>query len=217
MPLDGGVEDALHAAQVLTDLLDLLRNSEKEVHVLFFVAAEVMDADIPDLAVAGNTTVSLLELRRRPRNVVMDDPPAALLHVDAFGGGIGRQEQPHGGSRVFKLRLHRLELIDVHAAVEQPQGVLVEAFLKKPLFEVEQRLLVLGEDDEPFVVTQLAASEQVLLDPGDQGLGLRVGLLGEGSELAGVFDGSPVVAEGFQRLVHTALKVLDAFGSGSER
>src|ERR1019366_7845875 len=60
--LDGGIEDALHAAQVLTYLLNLFRNSEKEVHVLFFVAPEIMDADIPDLPVAGDTTVPLLQL-----------------------------------------------------------------------------------------------------------------------------------------------------------
>ena len=95
----------------------------------------------------------------------MDDPAASLLHVDAFGGGIGGQKQPHGGGRVLELGLHRLELIDIHAAVEEPQRVLVEAFLKKPLFQVEQRLLVLGEDDQPLVVPQLAAGEQVLLDP----------------------------------------------------
>ena len=118
----------------------------------------------------------------------MDDPTASLLHVDAFGGGIGRQEQTHCGGRVFKLGLYGLEFIDVHAAVEQPQRVLVEAFLKQPLFEVEQRLLVFGEDDQAFVVTQLTVGEQVLLDPADQSFGLGVGLLGK-SELAGVFDG----------------------------
>ena len=49
MPLDGGVEDALDAAQVLADLLDLLGDVEEEVHVLFLVAAEVMHAHVPHL------------------------------------------------------------------------------------------------------------------------------------------------------------------------
>ena len=112
VPLDGGVEDALDAAEVLPDLLDLLGDVEEEVHVLFLVAAEVMDAHVPDLAVAGHTTVALLELRGRPGDVVVDDPATALLHVDAFGGGIGRQQQPHGGGGVFELGLHRLELVE---------------------------------------------------------------------------------------------------------
>ena len=85
---------------------------------------------------AGDAAIALLELRRRPRDVVVDDPAAAFLHVDAFGGGIGSQQQPHGGSRVLEFRLHRLEFVGVHAAVQEPQRVLVEAFLKESLFQV---------------------------------------------------------------------------------
>ena len=96
---------------------------------------------------------------------------------------------------VLKLGLDRLELVGVHAAVEQPQGVLVEAFLEEPLLQVEQRLLVLGEDDQPLVVPELAFVEQVLLDPVDQGFGLGVGLPGQGGEFAGVLDVLAVVAQ----------------------
>ena len=139
----------------------------------------------------------------------MDYPAAALLHVDAFGCGIGRQKQTYSGGRVFKLRFHGLEFVEIHPAAEDSERVLIESFQKQALFEKVQRLLVLGENDQAFVVTQLAVSEQVLLDPLHQNLGLGVRLLGQRSELAGVFDSSPVVSEGFQRLVHSALKVFD--------
>ena len=104
MTLDGSTEHPLDAAQVFLDLLDLLGDLQEEGQVFFLVATEVEDADIADLTVAGNAAIALLELRRRPRDIVMDDPAAALLHVDAFGGGIGGQEQPHGGSRGPRTR-----------------------------------------------------------------------------------------------------------------
>ena len=92
MALDGGVEDPFDAPQVLEHLLDLLGDVEEEIHVLFLVAPEVMNTDVPRLAMAGDAAVALLELRRRPGNVVVDDPAATLLHVDAFAvfsqGGI---------------------------------------------------------------------------------------------------------------------------------
>ena len=93
----------------------------------------------------------------------MDHPAATLLHVDTFRGGIGRQQQSHGGVRVFELGLHLLELVSVHAAEEQPESVLIESLLKKSLFEEEQRFLVLREDDQPFVISDLVVLiEQVL-------------------------------------------------------
>ena len=84
---------------------------------------------------------------------------------------------------VLELGLDRLEIISVHAAVQEPQGVLVEALLQEPLFQEEQGLLVLGEDEQAFVVPQLAVHEQILLDPLDQGFGLGVRLAGQGGEL----------------------------------
>ena len=52
VPLDGGVEDAFDAAQVLSHLLDLLGDVEEEVHVFFLVAPEVMHAHVTHLTVA---------------------------------------------------------------------------------------------------------------------------------------------------------------------
>ena len=134
-------------------------------------------------------------------NIVVDDPAATFLHVDAFGGRIGGQQQPHGGGRVLKLGLDRLEVIEVHAAVQEPQRVLVEALLQEPLFQEEQRLLVFGEDEQPFVVPQLAVDEQVLLDPLDQGFGLGIGLAGQCGELASVLGHLSAKPESFQGLV----------------
>ena len=65
--LDGGTENPLDAAEVLLDLFDLLRHFQEEGQILFLIAAEVEDADIPHLAVTGDTAIALLELRRRPR------------------------------------------------------------------------------------------------------------------------------------------------------
>ena len=82
----------------------------------------------------------------------MDDPAAGLLHVDTFGGGVGRQQQPRGRDWVFEVRLDSLKLDGGHPAVKQAQRVVVEAFLAESLFEMEQGLLVLGEDNQPLVV-----------------------------------------------------------------
>ncbi len=48
---------------------------------------------------AGDPAVALLEPGGGPGDVVVDDPAAALLHVDALGGGVGRQQEPDGGGR----------------------------------------------------------------------------------------------------------------------
>ena len=160
MPLDGGGEDALDAAQILEDLLDLLGDIEKKVQVFLFVAPEVMHAHVPNLPVAGHAPVPLLDLRWRPGDVVVNDPATRLLHVDAFRGGIGRQEQTNRSGGVLELGLDCLELVKVHAAVEQSERVLVEPFLKQTLLQVEQCLLVLGEDDQPLVVPQLASRQR---------------------------------------------------------
>ena len=82
--LDGRIEDALDAAQILLDLLYFLCHFQEEGQIFFLIATEVVRADIPDLTVTSDTTVALLELRWGPRDIVMDDPTAALLHVDAF-------------------------------------------------------------------------------------------------------------------------------------
>src|SRR5271157_4118486 len=161
MPLDDGGEDALDAAQVLEDLLDLLGDIEKEVQVLLFVAPEVMHTHISNLPVAGDAPVPLLDLGGRPGDVVVNDPATRLLHVDAFRSGIGRQEQTNGGGGVLELGLDCLELVELHAAVEQSEGVLVEPSPKQTLLEVEECFLVLGEDDQPLVVPQLASYKEV--------------------------------------------------------
>src|SRR5208337_2284298 len=138
MPLDGGGEDALDAAQVLEDLLDLLGDIEKEVQVLLFVAPEVMHTHVSNLPVARHAPVSLLDFGGRPGDVVVNDPATRLLHVDAFRGGIGRQKQTNSSGRVLELRLDCLELVKVHAAIEQSEGVLVEPFQKQSLLQIEQ-------------------------------------------------------------------------------
>ena len=93
---------------------------------------------------------------------------------------------------------------------------LSKPFLEQPLFQVEERLLVLGKDDQPLVVTELAVGKEVLLDPADQSFGLGVGLLGKLLKLARVFDGVSVVAEGFQGLIDLSLQVLGRLTPAAE-
>ena len=93
----------------------------------------------------------------------MNDPATRLLHVDAFRGGIGRQEQTNRSSGVLELGLDCLELVKVHAAVEQSERVLVEPFLKQTLLQVEQCLLVLGEHDQPLVSRSLPPTKRFFL------------------------------------------------------
>ena len=61
VPLNRRIKNSFDAAEVLPHRLDLLSDFEEEIHVFLLIAPEVMHADIPPLAVAGNTTIALLK------------------------------------------------------------------------------------------------------------------------------------------------------------
>ena len=137
----------------------------------------------------------------------MNDPAAGLLHVDAFRSGIGGKKQADGSGPILELVPHRLELVCPHAAVEEPQGVLVKAFLKETLLQVEQRLFVLGEYDQAFIFIQLAFDEEILLNPRHKCFGLGVRLLRQGRQLVGILERSCGRIQVVRAPIHPALKV----------
>ena len=91
-------------------------------------------------------------------------PSAIALVLFAYGAG------ELGGPVGIGL-LHGLKLVGVHPTIEQAERVFVEAFLKQTLLQKEERFLVLGENDQLFVVTKFVLDEEILLDPFYQSVG----------------------------------------------
>ncbi len=94
----------------------------------------------------------LLEAVRVPRQIVVHHQVRAL-EVDAFAGGVGRQQHldlgivPEG-----LLRLH--PLLAAHAAVDDDDRFLAAEQRDDPFLQVVQRVAVLGEDDQLLVGTE---------------------------------------------------------------
>ena len=137
------------AAQVFPDRLDLLRHPHQELQVgvqvrgpagerrllplLVALADEVVDEDLPLtvggeealLPVAVDAPVALLQPVRVPRDFVVDEPVAVVLEVQAFGGGVGGEQDAHRAD--FGRRLEGgfdlFPLVRVHAAVHGQQPV----------------------------------------------------------------------------------------------
>ena len=128
-----------HAAQVFADLLDLLRRPPEELQVALQaagVAAEGRNAGVVaradeveylhlagPLAVPVDAAVALLHAVGVPGDLVVDQPRAVVLQVDALGCGVGGQQDTH--RRLLRVclegRLDRLPLVDVHAAEQGQQ------------------------------------------------------------------------------------------------
>ena len=198
--LDLAGDDGADFAEVFADGFHLEGGTHEEFQIAFqvadlagdtggveAVADEVMDMHLVRLlAVAIHPAVALLHAVGVPGNLEVDQLGTVVLQVDAFGGGIGGEQDADRGFLGVGLEggLDRLALIVGHAAVDHLQpAVLGEAFAGQ---QVEQPFLggaVFGEDDDALVVP-LAAGAQGLLEPVDQGLGLAVGAL---AGLGGVF------------------------------
>ena len=146
----------------------------------------MVDEDLP-LAVGGeeallpvavDAPVALLQPVRVPRDFVVDEPVAVVLEVQAFGGGVGGEQDAHRAD--FGSRLEGgfdiLPLLQVHAAVHGQQPVVAgEALLGEDFLEPVLRGPVFGEEDDPLVAPFLVGAN-VRVEPVDQALHLRVEL-----------------------------------------
>ena len=130
--------------------------------VLVALADEVVDEDLPLavgreealLPVAVDTPVALLQPVRVPRDFVVDEPVAVVLEVDAFGGGVGGEQDADRADSGADLEsgLDIFPVLRVHAAVHGQQPVAArEAVLGENFLQPVLRGPVLGEDDDPLV------------------------------------------------------------------
>src|SRR5918993_145861 len=96
--------------------------------------------DGPALADSIDTSDPLLETRRVPWQLVVHDEATLAVQVQPFRGGIGGQQQ---SAVLVELRRHARALARGQAALRVPRG-------RRPRREVDQRVAVLGEDDDGF-------------------------------------------------------------------
>ena len=193
-------DDGANLAEVFADGFHLEGGTHEEFEIAFQIADlaggtggveaaadEVVDMHLVGLlTVAIHAAIALLHAVGVPGNLEVDQAGAVVLQVDAFGGGIGGEQDAHRGFLGVGLEggLDRFALVVRHAAVDHHQpAVRGEALAGQ---QVEQPFLggaVFGEDDDALFVP-LAAGAQGLFQPVDEGLGLAVGAL---AGLGGVF------------------------------
>jgi len=175
-------------AEVVTDLLDLVRHLREEPElggergrvVLPSLGDEVADLDEGvRLAVAVDTAVALLQPGRVPRDLPVEHPPAVQLEVDALRGGVGGHQDPHRrpGWTGLELGLRALTVVGVHAPVEGGDPLAPVAAEPVGEEEVDQPLLgvpVLSEDDDPLVVPPASRGPAGGLEPLEEHVGPRV-------------------------------------------
>ena len=116
---------------------------------------EMMSEHIVFLAMAVHTAVALFEAIRIPRDLVVHDPVAIILKIDAFRGGIGCQEDANFG--LFRRRLEGgfdlLALLDVHTAVDRFQATVTsKALAGQQALKILLGRSVFGENDDALVV-----------------------------------------------------------------
>ena len=201
-PAQHGLLDLLgdhrtHFAEVFPDCLDLADGSHQELQVGFKVADlrlltialpvvvpladEVVDEHaLRSLPVPVDTAVALFEAVRVPGDLEVDHPGAVVLKVDAFGSGVGGQQDADGTVLGVGLegRLDPLPVLRVHAAVHRHEAVAAgEPLRSQNTLEPVLGVPVLGEDDDSLVAPGTVGTD-VLVEPADQPLGLGVELRG---------------------------------------
>ena len=99
-------DDRSDLAEVFADGFDLQRGAQEKLQIAFQVAgglprfgfAEAVADEVVDvhlrmlLAVAVDAAVALLHPVWVPGDFVVNELPAVILQVDAFGGSIGREQ-----------------------------------------------------------------------------------------------------------------------------
>ena len=138
------VEDL--AAQRRSRLVQLLEQRPVDLALPRALGDQVPEVADLRLADAVDATEPLLQPVGVPRQVVVDHQVRAL-QVDAFAGGVGRDE--HLDERVVPERFLGLHaILAAHAAVDHDHRVLAPEQRGDALLEVVQRVALLREDHE---------------------------------------------------------------------
>ena len=190
-----GRDHHAYFAQILADVLHLLRRPRQELQVrfqlihgqtfgLFFVAIrhEVIDQHLVFLTVPVHAPVALFHAVGVPRDFKMHQPVAVILQVNAFRCSIGRQQDAHRAlvGAGLESRLDLFALFIIHPTVKRQKPLaLGQAFGGQQGLQPVLRGAILGKDDHPLVRPLSACPRRVAgfhnrLQPLDKRLGLAV-------------------------------------------
>ena len=149
----------LVGAQFAADLLEPFEQLLQDAALAGVLGDEVEDQAVLFLAVTVDAADALFQADGIPGDVEVDHHPAEL-QVDAFAGGLGRDEYL---GRFLELalgidaRARRVAIADLHAAVDlrERQAPLAQfsdrAVLAAVARQVVEGVLVLGEDEQPHL------------------------------------------------------------------
>src|SRR5690606_27331256 len=141
------VEDL--ATQRLPGFLELFEQAAVNVAFARFFRDEVPQVADLGLADAVDAAEALLQAVRVPRQVVVDHQVRAL-EVNAFAGGIGREQHPDLGV-VQESLLGLAPIFAPHAAMDGDDGILAAEQRADLPFEVVEGIPVLREDHQFLV------------------------------------------------------------------
>jgi hypothetical protein len=127
------------------------------------------------LAVSIDPAISLLHDVGIVGNLDVDQAIAVVLQIDAFGRGIGGEQDTNIG--IFRIRLKcgfdLLALLLIHAAMNDPETISAIPVRSEDLMKPLMCRAVLGEEDDAAVVP-LAVRPQVGPDPLDNRPAFRI-------------------------------------------
>ena len=151
----GAVEDLVERAEILAYLVRLANHVIEKVQVGIGGADEVMHGHVAGLAVAVDAAVALLQPRRIPGAVVVEQVAGGAVQVEPLRRGVRRDEHAHRRCRIVERGLDVLPVGLVHAAgaaaAEQREHAVAGVALAQAPGQVVEGGLVLREDDQAFV------------------------------------------------------------------
>ena len=177
--MHGAVEDFVDGAEVLANLVRLADYVVQKAQVCIGITDEVVHRHVARLTVAIEPAVALLQARRVPGAVVVQQVAGGAMQVEALGGGVGGDEDAHLRGRVVERRLDVLATRLVHAlrsaGSEEREHAIGRVAVTQAPGEVVEGGLVLREDDQAFVVAKFAVRAEQALDQSDEGIEAGVG------------------------------------------
>ena len=128
--MHGTIEDLVDGSEVLANLVRLEDHVLEKVQVRIGRAGEVMHGHVAGLPVAVDAAVALLQPRRVPGTVVVQQIAGGTVQVESFGRGVRRDQYAYRRRRIVERRLDVLAVRLVHAAwaaaAEQREHALVD-------------------------------------------------------------------------------------------
>ena len=139
-------DDRSDFAEIFANRFDLQRCAQEELQIAFQVAGrlprfgfvksgadEVVDVHLRMfLPVTVNAAIALFHPIWVPRNFVMNELPAVILQVDAFGRSIRREQNADRrfGWIGLECRLHAFTVLQCHATVNRSQTIRTAQILR---------------------------------------------------------------------------------------